>query len=178
MQNFKEAAILKLKGLDIHDFDSFHSLHHPLSPSTMIEPVQNQLGSSQSFTAIADCFNPVDRSPITMRDTTEGGRGQHQVTNNRSMLGSCSALRYGRKSRRHARSRQLPSKRLSCVKSIRKLPEMAVRMSYPEGFCELFPPPPRTWQCCGCEEKFYNFERECTLCATNYCKHCKTIPWK
>ena len=51
-------------------------------------------------------------------------------------------------------------------------------MTHPEGHCDQFPAPPKAWECCGCKQKFYNFEKQCNFCATLYCKDCKTIPWK
>lgn len=51
-------------------------------------------------------------------------------------------------------------------------------MGHPEGHCDQFPAPPKAWECCGCKQKFYNFEKQCSFCATLYCKDCKKIPWK
>ena len=51
-------------------------------------------------------------------------------------------------------------------------------MTHPEGHCDQFPAPPKAWECCGCKQRFYNFEKQCNFCATLYCKDCKKIPWK
>lgn len=51
-------------------------------------------------------------------------------------------------------------------------------MGHPEGHSDQFPAPPKAWECCGCKQKFYNFEKECNFCATLFCKDCKKIPWK
>lgn len=50
--------------------------------------------------------------------------------------------------------------------------------AHPDGHCVEFPPPPKAWECCGCKQKYYNFEKLCSFCATLYCKDCKKIPWK
>jgi hypothetical protein len=51
-------------------------------------------------------------------------------------------------------------------------------MTHPEGHCDQFPAPPKAWECCGCRQKFYSFEKQCDFCGTLYCKDCKKIPWK
>ncbi|KAJ4988473.1 hypothetical protein SVAN01_06090 [Stagonosporopsis vannaccii] len=51
-------------------------------------------------------------------------------------------------------------------------------MGHPEGHSDQFPAPPKAWECCGCKQRFYNFEKECNFCATLFCKDCKKIPWK
>jgi hypothetical protein len=51
-------------------------------------------------------------------------------------------------------------------------------MAHPEGHSDQFPAPPKAWECCGCKQKFYNFEKQCSFCATTYCKDCRKIPWK
>lgn len=50
--------------------------------------------------------------------------------------------------------------------------------AHSEGHSDLFPAPPKAWECCGCGQKFYNFEKQCDFCATLFCKDCKKIPWK
>lgn len=74
--------------------------------------------------------------------------------------------------------RQLPTTRLPLSKLIQERCDTTTHMQFSWNSSRLFPYPPKAWQCCGCMEEFYNFEKECTFCAAIYCNDCKMIPWR
>lgn len=114
--------------------------------------------------------------PLTEISAADGA-GQLCSTDCKSaLIGSKISCEFVADKRRASRQRSLDGHAAAKAAISYRLPPRS--MAHPEGHSDQFPAPPKAWECCGCKQKFYNFEKECNFCATLFCKDCKKIPWK
>jgi hypothetical protein len=119
-------------------------------------------------------FNTFAKASFTVGDTKELLPAEHTpiLREPTTTYGFVADHTYGR---RQSRPQGYSRASVEIPHSHRLHPRSA---EHPDGHSDQFPAPPRAWECCGCKQKFYNFEKQCDFCATLHCKDCKKIPWK
>ncbi|KAF1923312.1 uncharacterized protein M421DRAFT_425968 [Didymella exigua CBS 183.55] len=151
-------------------FSQMSSLN--LKPNITRQADFNQTSKPAMKAALTDTFYPsfylVTRAPIP-DDTKNSFRAGHQHESI-AASGVFADHVHG--------SRQRPLHGCSTTKTQHDYRLRPKSTRHPEGHCDQFPAPPKAWECCGCNQKFYNFEKQCNFCATLFCKDCKKIPWK